>query len=73
MIIETAPAQVTNKCRTAEKASKRKKCLGGQRKSLKRLKTDKRIQGNPSFFLWFSLDWLGGALLDLAKFGFGLA
>jgi hypothetical protein len=29
----------------------RKKSLGGQRKPLKRLKTAKRIQGNPSFFL----------------------
>jgi hypothetical protein len=33
------------------KGSKRKKAPGGQRKSLKRLKTDKRIQGNSSLFL----------------------
>src|SRR5277367_209759 len=52
--------------------SKRKKHLGGQRKSLKRLNSAKRIQGNPSLFLCWSLAGLWWILLDLAKFGSGL-
>jgi len=51
---------------------KKKKCLGGQRNPLKRLISDKGIQGNQSFFSWISLAGLGLALLDLAKFGIGL-
>jgi hypothetical protein len=41
----------------------------GQHNPLKRLISDKRIQGNPSLFL--GKIWLeaGLALLDLAKFG----
>jgi hypothetical protein len=45
----------------------------GRRKPLKRLKTAKEIKGSQSFFLcWIWLD-IGSALLDLAKFGIGLA
>jgi hypothetical protein len=40
---------------------------------LKTLNSAKQIKGNPSFFLGFPLPGLGRALLDLAKFGFGLA
>jgi hypothetical protein len=47
---------------------KQKKRPGGQRKPLKRLDSDKGIQGNPSLFLGASLARLGWALLDLAKF-----
>jgi len=54
------------------RASKRKKAPRGQRKSLKRLDSDKEIQGNPSVFLGFIWLGLGWILLDLAKFGFGL-
>jgi hypothetical protein len=50
----------------------RKKALGGQRKSLKRLDSDKEIQGNPSVFLGFIWLGLGWILLDLGEFGFGL-
>jgi hypothetical protein len=45
---------------------------GGQRNALKRLISDKGIQGNSGAFLgriWSGLGWI---LLDLAKFGFGL-
>ena len=52
--------------------SKKKKAPGGQRKSLKRLDSEKGIQGNPSLFLGFPLLGLGLILLELAKFGFGL-
>jgi hypothetical protein len=40
-----------------------RKMARGQRNPLKRLKTDKRIQGNPSVFLCFSFvrAWLGFA------------
>jgi hypothetical protein len=45
---------------------------GGRDNPLKRLISDKGIQGNPSLIL--GKIWLerGPALLDLAKFGFGL-
>jgi hypothetical protein len=58
--------------RNLDGGRERKMAWGSQRNSLKRLKTDKRIQGNPSFFLWFSLSGLGLALLDLDKFGVNL-
>jgi hypothetical protein len=45
---------------------------GGRRKSLKRLKTDKEIQGKPSRFLGSILLRLGSIWLDLAKFGTSL-
>jgi len=45
---------------------------GGQRNALKRFKTDKRIQGNPSPFLWFPLAGLGVAGRDFEKFCSGL-
>jgi hypothetical protein len=54
------------------RVGQKKKALGGQRKSLKRLDSDKRIQGNPSVFLGFVWLGLGWILLYLAKFGFGL-
>src|SRR5271163_940246 len=38
---------------------------GGPRKSLKRLNSDKEIQGKPSLVLGFSLGWLGPAWLNL--------
>src|ERR1700683_2254303 len=47
-------------------------CPRGQRNSLKRLISDKEIQGNPSLFLCWILLGVGRALLDLAKFGIGL-
>ena len=45
---------------------------GGQRNPLKRLVSDKRIQGKPSRFL--GKIWLGSASawLGFEKFGFGL-
>jgi hypothetical protein len=55
----------------AGQAEQKKKGPGGQRKPLKRLDSAKRIQGNPSFFLCFSLLGLGWILLDSAKFGSG--
>jgi hypothetical protein len=47
-------------------------CPRGRRNLLKRLKTAKRIQGNPSFFLCFPLPALGRASLDFEEFGIGL-
>src|ERR1700685_1978693 len=47
-------------------------CPRGQRNPLKRLISDKEIQGNPSLFLCWILLGVGRALLDLAKFGIGL-
>jgi hypothetical protein len=43
-----------------------KNAPGGQRNSLKRLDSDKKIQGNPSFFSWICL---ARALPGLAAFG----
>jgi hypothetical protein len=45
---------------------KRKNCLGGRDKCLKRFNSDKGIQGNPSLFSSIFFAWLGGILLDLA-------
>jgi hypothetical protein len=45
---------------------------GGPRNSLKRLNSDKDIQGKPSRFLGLFLCGLGPIWLDSAKFGFGL-
>jgi hypothetical protein len=46
---------------------------GGPRKSLKRLNSDKEIQGKPSRFLGNSLRRLGPIWLNLVRFGSGLA
>jgi hypothetical protein len=53
-------------------AGQKKKALGSQRKSLKRLDPAKEIQGNPSLFLGVLLGQFCSILLDLAEFGFGL-
>jgi hypothetical protein len=45
---------------------------GGHDNPLKRLISAKRIQGNPSFFLCFSLPGLARALLDFEQFGVDL-
>jgi hypothetical protein len=66
---ESAGMGAVGKVQIPELGAKKKKCLGGQRNPLKRLDSDKRIQGNQSFFLGLSLARLGWALLDLAKFG----
>jgi hypothetical protein len=48
-------------------------CLGGHDNPLKRLKTDKGIQGNQSLFLGKIWLKLGLALLGFDKFGGNLA
>jgi hypothetical protein len=50
----------------------KKKCLGGRRKLLKRLDSDKENKVNSFAFLCFSLLGLGWIWLDLAQFGSGL-
>jgi hypothetical protein len=47
-------------------------CPGGHDNPLKRLISAKRIQGNPSFFLCFSLPERGRAWLDFEQFGVDL-
>jgi hypothetical protein len=47
-------------------------CPRGQRNPLKRLVSDKEIQGNPSLFLGKIGPGLGLALLGFDKFGIGL-
>src|ERR1700683_1266672 len=47
-------------------------CPRGQPNPLKRLISDKEIQGKPSLFLCWILLGVGRAFLDLAKFGIGL-
>jgi hypothetical protein len=65
-------ASAGTRARQTATREERKKALGGQNKSLKRLVSDKEIKGNPSVFLGFIWLGLGWILLDLAKFGFGL-
>jgi hypothetical protein len=54
------------------KARQRSQICAGKRKPLKKLDSDKRIQGNPSLFSMIFLAGFGWTLLDLAKFGIPL-
>jgi hypothetical protein len=63
---KTAPAN------GEERSGKRLFCPRGQRNRLKRLVSDKEIQGNPSLFLGKIWPGLGLALLGFDKFGIGL-
>ena len=64
--------ETIHETRRGPREPRKKNRLGGQRKPLKRLDSDKRIQGNPSLFLGFISLSLGWILLDLAQFGIGL-